>query len=75
VFLLSNVSFLLLLVAVVALSVLPILGIVDVWSKQRFTSVQTRVLWTVGLVIIGLPALIAYVIVLKLKRRELTAAI
>jgi len=67
--LLPNASFLLLLVVVAALSVLPLLGIFDVWSKHRFTTVQERVLWTVVLVIAGLPALIAYVIVVKRKRR------
>jgi hypothetical protein len=67
--LLPNASFLVLLVVVAALTVLPLFGIFDVWSKQRFTTVQERVLWTVVLVIAGPPALIAYVIVVKRPRR------
>ena len=66
---LPNASLLLLLVVVAAWSVLRLLGIVDVWSKQRFPTVQERVLWTVALVIAGLPALIAYVFVVKRRLR------
>ena len=72
--LLPNASFLLLVAAVAALGVLPLLGIFDVWARHRFTTVQERVLWTVVLVIAGLPALVAYVIVVKRKRRDLAVA-
>jgi NADH:ubiquinone oxidoreductase subunit 6 (subunit J) len=60
--LIPNVSFLLILVLVVALGVLPLLGVMDLWSKRRFASTEARIGWTIALVVAGLPALVVYVI-------------
>jgi hypothetical protein len=60
--LLPNVSFLLILVLVVALGLLPLFGVIDLWSKRRFASTEARIGWTIALVVAGLPALVVYVI-------------
>jgi len=72
--LVPNASFLALLLLLSAVSVLPLVGVADVWTSHRFTSVRARVLWTVALALAGLPALVGYVVVVRWTHRLPLAA-
>ena len=63
-----NLSFPVIASVLVALEMLLLFGILDLWTKRRFASVNARIRWTAVLLISGPLALVASTIVVTRRK-------